>query len=161
MKPVDDLHAERTRRHFAQLIEPLREVARTYGYALAVHGSLRRDIDLIAVPWIADAAEPSVLAEAIRAKAEEIAGFAYHKDKEGSTFPEYFDGGCPGLKPHGRLTWAFWLQGGSYIDLSVMPLLQTSLQAIRKEYGADSCQLKLLWGDRQVIIRDPEIRDDG
>jgi hypothetical protein len=38
------------------LIGPLREVARSKGYVLAVHGTLIRDIDLVACPWIENAA---------------------------------------------------------------------------------------------------------
>ena len=37
--------------------------------------------------------------------------------------------GCPGLKPHGRLTWSFHVGGGPYLDLSVMPRAQ--------DYGKD------------------------
>jgi hypothetical protein len=37
------------------LLPALREVARRFGYALAVHGSLEWDIDLVAVPWCENA----------------------------------------------------------------------------------------------------------
>jgi len=100
------------------LIEPLREVAKAHGYALAEHGSQRRDIDLVAIPWTADAGDPIVLAEAIRAKTEEMIDIAFPTEHENT---EYFWRGEPGAKPHGRLTWAFHLGGGPYIDLSVMP----------------------------------------
>lgn len=33
----------------------LRETAREYGWALALHGSCERDLDFIAVPWIQNA----------------------------------------------------------------------------------------------------------
>lgn len=46
-------------------IERIRTLAREVGYAIGVHGSLERDLDLIAVPWVADAVEPMVLAEHI------------------------------------------------------------------------------------------------
>jgi ribosomal protein S27AE len=59
-----------------KLIGPLRRVAYTHGYALPEHGSLQRDIDLVAVPWTAEACDPFVLAEALRAKAAEINGYA-------------------------------------------------------------------------------------
>lgn len=32
-------------------VEPLRALAKEVGYALAVHGSLERDLDVIAAPW--------------------------------------------------------------------------------------------------------------
>ncbi len=35
----------------ACLYPEMAEIARKHGYALAVHGSLARDFDLIAIPW--------------------------------------------------------------------------------------------------------------
>ena len=46
MKP-----ANRAAVYAAALYPDLAEIAREHGYALAVHGSLARDFDLIAVPW--------------------------------------------------------------------------------------------------------------
>ena len=43
----------------------IRELAREVGYAIGVHGSLERDLDLIAAPWVADAVGPMELAEHI------------------------------------------------------------------------------------------------
>ncbi len=113
--------ADNCRMMYAVLISPLRHVSREHGYALAQHGSLSRDIDLVAVPWVSEASEPKVLAEAIRAKAEEVVGIAFDSDRTGAANPEFFVNGMPGAKPHGRLTWTFHLGGGPYIDLSVMP----------------------------------------
>ena len=39
----------------------LAEIFREHGYALAVHGSVASDFDLIAVPWIDAAAEPAAV----------------------------------------------------------------------------------------------------
>ncbi len=103
------------------LIEPLREVAKLHGYALGLHGSRRRDIDLIAAPWAEEASPPRVLAEAIQAKTEELAGHAFNVDRQGAANPDYFDNGMPGFKPHGRLCWSFHVGGGPYLDLSVLP----------------------------------------
>ena len=102
----------------ALLIEPLREVARSLGYALGLHGTLKRDIDLIACPWTKDAVSAGELAEALRHKAEEINGYAFQLPHEND---RYFALGCPGGKAHGRRCWTFHLGGGPYIDLSVMP----------------------------------------
>jgi hypothetical protein len=79
-------------------------------HALTAHGSQERDIDLVAVPWTVDAALPAVVAEAIRAKAESLAGFAFALEGEQRPSP----------KPHRRMCWSFHLGGGPYIDLSVM-----------------------------------------
>lgn len=48
-------------------INRVRELAREVGYAIGVHGSLERDLDLIAVPWVAEAVDPFTLAQHIAA----------------------------------------------------------------------------------------------
>lgn len=86
------------------------EVARSLGYALALHGSLQRDLDVIAVPWTEDACDPVDL---VRALGEEFNIEPNHPiDK-------------PFLKPHGRMCWTLPLWWGAYIDLSVMPRQET------------------------------------
>ena len=92
---------------YAALLPKLQEVARRHGYALPVHGSLQRDLDVVAVPWTDDASDPVAL---IKALAERAGGFI----PEGQA--------KTGLKPHGRLAVTIYLGGqGGYIDLSVMP----------------------------------------
>jgi hypothetical protein len=87
--------------------------ARELGYALAVHGSVTRDCDLIAVPWTDAAVNALELAHALIA---ESGGTLCPFEKD-----EYFLNGSPGAKPHGRLVWSILLGGQHYIDLSVMP----------------------------------------
>ena len=140
-----ELNAEGKQRCFRAafyLMPHLSEVAESHGYALAAHGSLSRDIDLIACPWTSAAVEASVLAEAIRCAAEEVTGHAFYGPHESD---EYFRAGCPGAKPHGRLVWSFHLGGGPYIDLSVMPRLiethQEELDRIAKLTGQEAVKL--------------------
>jgi len=114
-------HAPKTVKAFGKLIKPLRARARELGYALGVHGTLLRDIDLIAAPWSRDAVSARHLAEALRIEAERVIGFAFDRDASRSNNPHYFNEGSPGHKPHGRRCWTFHLGGGPYIDLSVMP----------------------------------------
>ena len=83
-------------------------LAREYGYAIAVHGSLQRDLDLIAVPWSDVASDAEELVQAI---CHTTGGFIL----EGQ------DDATP--KPHGRLAYNIHLGAGLYIDLSVMPRL--------------------------------------
>ena len=109
-----------SREQYDLLIGPLREVAREHGYALTVHGTLKRDIDLVAVPWVNTPSDPKVLSEAIRQRAALInpIGVAFIIPAEND---DYHKNGCPGLKPHGRLCWVYQLGGGPAIDLSVIP----------------------------------------
>lgn len=92
---------------FNTLVGQIRGAAHKCGYAIAVHGSLLRDIDLLAAPWTKEAAAPTTLLKAI---VEGVNRFNVGHLK--SRKPE--------KKPHGRLAWVIHV-GGTYIDLSVMP----------------------------------------
>jgi len=48
------------------VLPSIRTVARVLGYGIGVHGSMRRDLDLIAVPWVEEHATPDALAKAIQ-----------------------------------------------------------------------------------------------
>jgi hypothetical protein len=37
---------------YAIFYEFLKEIAESYGYNLVLHGSIQRDLDLIAIPWV-------------------------------------------------------------------------------------------------------------
>jgi hypothetical protein len=99
----------------------LTEVARKCGYALAVHGSVGRDLDLIAAPWTeeADSAENLILAM--------LAAFGWNRahllpgcvDAEGNVSRPA--GNVPTKRPHGRLAWCIHFENGLYLDVSVMP----------------------------------------
>ena len=92
---------------YAMIYPMMRETAMENGYCLAVHGSLARDLDVVAIPWTHNAVTAEALAERL---AEVVNVFEPMADK-------------PTEKPHGRLAWAFQLTGvGGYVDLSIMPL---------------------------------------
>jgi hypothetical protein len=92
----------------AALYPGLAEITRKHGYALAVHGSLARDMDLICVPWTIEASEPQVVVNAItkRYAIEQL------KDDPWS------------YKEHGRIVTVLTVGFGEcFIDLSFMPRL--------------------------------------
>lgn len=37
---------------YAMYYDHLKDIAKEYGYNLLIHGSLNRDLDLVAVPWV-------------------------------------------------------------------------------------------------------------
>lgn len=90
-------------------IEKVREVARAHGYAIGVHGSQKRDLDLIAAPWTESCSGPQALVCAIM----EALGSSWWLR------PEVV------LKPNGRKAWTIYTHDHLYIDLSVMPILAT------------------------------------
>lgn len=89
--------------------------ARQVGYAVGLHGSMKRDCDLIAVPWIADPKSPEELIDAIcdALKAREV----------GPREP----------KPDGRLAVNIQVDGWvKLIDLSIV-LPASALSAARQQ----------------------------
>lgn len=107
----------RAKEKYLILLTPMRERARSLGYALAVHGSLSRDIDIIACPWT-DEAVPmqEFVASMIETIREHNGGIGYCLERNDEL--QLLRGH---VKPHGRRAWSIQL-GGTYIDLSVFPI---------------------------------------
>ena len=102
---------------YAQLLPRIRTAGKALGYALAVHGSMARDLDLVAIPWVADALSAEKLVEMI---ADAVHGFVIGDvQNRGSVTLS------PSIRPHGRKSWNICWGGVVMIDLSVMPLQET------------------------------------
>ncbi len=97
---------------YAQILPRIRAAGKTLGYAIAIHGSMARDLDLLAAPWIADAAGAEELVAAV---AEAVHGFVIGDVTARGTVE------TPTLQPHGRRSWNICWGGKPMIDLSVMP----------------------------------------
>jgi hypothetical protein len=94
---------------YAMAYIPLERIAWRHGYALALHGSMGRDLDLIAIPWTEDADSPEKLLRAFRR-------FIIKKSNIRYPLP------TPCHKPHGREAYVLSIGFDSqYIDLSIMP----------------------------------------
>jgi hypothetical protein len=89
--------------------------AKACGYALAVHGSVQRDFDLLAVPWTDEAVDEAELIEALKRAVGGAKTPSYIIDSTGAEVEN------PISKPHGRRGWSIILGGGAYLDVSVMP----------------------------------------
>ena len=92
---------------YAMMLPELTKVALDHGYALAIHGSMMSDLDMIAVPWIQNADAVEVLANAMY---ERVGRTIWQDDQ--NMQPTYF--------PHGRVTYAICIMGDVYIDLSII-----------------------------------------
>ena len=113
-------------------IKEMRDTARAYGYALAVHGSLGFDIDIICVPWVKEADSPESLVSALREACGRVTHLPTYlgrftlpttwelENEENKECPVFSD------KPHNRQSWAILLGGGVYVDVSVMLRSQDS-----------------------------------
>jgi hypothetical protein len=102
-----------TREH---AIAAARNALRGQGYAVVVHGSQIRDLDLLAIPWRATALDAFAVAEIV---AHAVAG---------SVQLNSFKQPNVSHKPHGRVAFVIELDDDMqygfdrwYIDLSVMP----------------------------------------
>lgn len=94
---------------FGRLYSIIRKVAWDEGYAIGMHGSFTKDLDLIAVPWVPGRrCEPEHLIKRV---------LYYTGLQEAHS--------NPGIKPHGRKVWTLLLprRDVRYVDLSVLTYL--------------------------------------
>lgn len=107
---------------YACCLQPLQQIAKEMGYNLIVHGSMNRDLDLVAIPWIDD---PKPEVELIKAFDIYLRGVCY---AEGSEERGYLFSVLPGgrrnyvinLNRGGR--WNQYLDEQYYLDISITPL---------------------------------------
>ncbi len=93
----------------AALYPDLAEITRSLGWALAVHGSLARDFDLVCIPWVDEPAKPDdVLSRICSEFAIEVVGET-------------------GQKKHGRVAHSISIgHGECQLDISFMPTLENA-----------------------------------
>ena len=97
---------------FKELALPsLREAARIHEYAITLHGSEIRDLDLVLIPWSDDASEPDVVINAIAEATARATGWGHLTNK-----------GKREQKPHGRFAIMILASSELHLDISVMPL---------------------------------------
>jgi hypothetical protein len=105
---------EELKEFYVQMLPTIRMVAKEHGYAIGLHGSLQRDLDLIAVPWVENCSDKESLARAIHRATIGLESASYDWEK----------------KPHGRMATSFpmcWIdfpigdeKSTGHIDLSVI-----------------------------------------
>lgn len=107
---------------YALFYENLKQIAKDFGYNLVIHGSLNRDLDLIAIPWV-DNPKPEI--EMVQAFDDYLRGMHY-------TDSEHY---CFSILPGGRKSYIINLNRGDkrgewskydeqyYLDISITPLV--------------------------------------
>lgn len=122
---------------FACLYASLCDTARKHGYALAIHGTVTADCDIIAVPWTDDACDAETLMKEIMSQIgaldyrglleRDCGSWANDAEIDKMVRDERARNGetrgpldCA-LKPHGRKAWNLYMEHGCKVDLSVMP----------------------------------------
>lgn len=94
---------------YARVFTKARVLAWAEGYAIAMHGSFTRDLDIVAIPWAERVCEPEHLIRRIEA----ATGLKQ-------------TGHPPGKKPHGRLAWTLLFpefDDPRFVDVSVLAAL--------------------------------------
>jgi hypothetical protein len=116
---------------YAFYFEGIKEIGLRYGYNIVLHGSMNRDLDLIAIPWVEEVGDKLEMLNEI---AESIGGYILNEDKENRQLFR--------VKYHGRECWVIninrsikskfsglvteFIDEGDpqyYIDISIMPTL--------------------------------------
>lgn len=99
---------------YGRIYTIIRKLAWDEGYAIGLHGSFTRDLDLIAVPWEDKGNHnPEKLIRRI------VASTAGVREAHGN----------PGIKPHGRKVWTLLLSefgDPRFVDLSILPLYRAA-----------------------------------
>lgn len=127
----DHARAKRPVIAYACLYPKLAAVAREHGYALAMHGSLVADCDLVAVPWIAEASSGDDLARALAVAA-----------------PGYLILDTSDNRPAGVRKHVIHLGGGPYIDLAVCP--QSASVSDDETTPCEHCGKRLARGAQEI-----------
>lgn len=114
--------------YYAFIFPPMQEIANEMGYNLLLHGSMNRDCDLVAVPWVN---EPKPELELIQKLHEFLSGYPAYEYKE-----QYNHSILPG----GRSSYVIHICRGKvsryfefknepvddaqiYLDISITPLI--------------------------------------
>lgn len=93
---------------YAALWEDIRNAALDCGWAVALHGSLSRDMDIMAMPWVEDCTDADTMIDTIISRCfgdNLIAEYGRKKVTD---------------KPHGRISYVVPIYGDIYLDISVM-----------------------------------------
>ena len=112
---------------YCALYPALAEIARKHGYAMAIHGTMARDFDLICIPWVETPSKPEEVV------AEITATYATT------------DITNPGYKPHGRLAYSVCFGFGEFFadvlthhNFSVMASANTTTTVVVLECSPTS-----------------------
>lgn len=94
-----------------ELLPALRRTAQGLGYAIGLHGSMARDVDLIAAPWTEEACSAEDLIAALL------------ETTLATLDCGYMDEGArkPAPRPHGRVGFVIHIGWKGYLDIAVMP----------------------------------------
>lgn len=104
---------------YASMYEDIREVAMSLGWAVALHGSLKSDMDIMAMPWNESAAKFETLVSA-------ICGLFEDNELAGQYSVDYKS------KPHGRVVATIPIWEDFYLDISTIDARKTMERIVER-----------------------------
>lgn len=108
----NNVQGELIRDTYLKVIPQVRAVLKDMGYAVAVHGSLTRDCDLVVVPWVENhATRLEVVARLLEELPDSPIDANYFRHMAAT----------PHYKPHGRICHSIHIGWHLYLDLSFTP----------------------------------------
>jgi hypothetical protein len=121
---------------YSLVIPDLMKAGREVGYAIAIHGSLARDLDIVAIPWTADAVNAERLILHLMAAVDGRLRNGGRKKEDGEW--ERVKASEPAAMPHGRRAWTIHIgHDGMYLDVSVMPLVSSTVPSGASQEASD------------------------
>lgn len=108
---------------YACIWDDLRNAAMDCGWALGLHGSLKSDMDIMAMPWVEDAKPVEVMVQALSDC------FTESPFKEDHIVPHF-------TKPHNRVVYTMSIWGDFHLDISIIDSTQrlSEMLSLLKEY---------------------------
>ena len=125
---------------YASMYEDIREEAMCLGWAVALHGSLSSDMDIMAMPWVENAVRFETLVSA-------ICGLFEDNELAGQCSVDY------NSKPHGRIVATIPIWGDFYLDISTIDARKAMERIVERLEECQEEQFKLY-----AIAFDPEDR---
>lgn len=114
--------------YFAIIASQLDRVAQRFGWAVTLHGSMSRDLDVVLIPWTDDAEHEDKVVDAIRFFVEGTYITSARKRNEKKMKSSTKDGIAHFSvteKPHGRRAISLYIGHSQYyLDISIMPRIE-------------------------------------
>lgn len=111
LKIWSDAKSKRERKKlYASILPMIKQLGIVQGYAIAVHGSMTRDFDIVAIPWRKKVMDPDTFAFFMHRM---LCAYPYTIEQIKKRAEK---------KPHGRIAYDLILgHNGAYVDLSIIP----------------------------------------
>jgi len=114
--------------YYSIIYAQLDRIVQRFGWALTLHGSMSRDMDIVLIPWTEDAEHEDKVIDAIKIFVEGKHITAMRKRNEKKINASSKDGMAHFSiteKPHGRKAITLFIGISSYyLDISIMPRIE-------------------------------------